>query len=281
MKVGLFYNTCARAGIPVMDAFKEGVQYSGDSAVDCQNPVDNIDVPVIWSILWTNPIRKRVFDYYTKKGKPVLVLEVGGLIRNKSWKVAIGGINSEARFNNQSDHYPERWKKFGLDLKPWKKEGKYIIICGQHEKSGAWNHGSTLEWLGGLIKNIRQHSNKPIIFRPHPRFDVKVPGSFDCTVQKPIFKGNYDCFDLPQVLENTHLLISNNSNPAIEATVNGVHTFVEKSSLCYDVSIKNLKYINNLPCPDRTAWRDNIAHTEWFLEEIKKGIPYKRLRNLL
>lgn len=263
-----------------MKSFAQGIQETGDRVEFLEDVSENIDVAVIWSMLWTNPVRKKIYYSFKRQGTPVIVLEVGGIIRNKTWKVALDGINAQAFFNN-STHIPSREQKFDLNLKPWQPENKNIVICGQHELSAAWRWGSTEEWLGNLINEIRNHTNKTIIFRPHPRFSVSLRKKLDCETQKPVFQGNYDCFDLGETLKSTHLLISYNSNPAIEAVINGVPVYTDETSLCYPVSIKNFKYLNNPPQPDRQKWFKDIIHTEWFEDEIKQGIPYKRLREFL
>jgi hypothetical protein len=49
------------------------------------NSYDNTcDVAVIWSVLWQGRMagNKKVWDDFRSQGKPVVVLEVGGLLRN-------------------------------------------------------------------------------------------------------------------------------------------------------------------------------------------------------
>ena len=39
--------------------------------------------------------------------------------------------------------------------------------------------------------------------------------------------------------------------------------------------------VNSPAKPDRTEWLKKISYTEWFIEEIRQGIPWKRLRQNL
>jgi hypothetical protein len=68
---------------------------------------DNADVAVIWSVLWRGRMEqyKKIWDRYRSQGKPVVV-EVGGLRRNKSFKIGINGINRDADFANQELRRP-------------------------------------------------------------------------------------------------------------------------------------------------------------------------------
>ena len=51
---------------------------------------------------------KSIWERYRKAGKPVIVLEVGGLRRNISFKIGINGINRDADFANQTFD-DQRW----------------------------------------------------------------------------------------------------------------------------------------------------------------------------
>ena len=64
-----------------------------------ENDLD-ADAALIWSVLWYGKMgaNKRVWDHYRAQNKPVIVIEVGGLIRNTTWKLGINGINRDADF---------------------------------------------------------------------------------------------------------------------------------------------------------------------------------------
>ena len=49
----------------------------------------NADAALIWSVLWYGKMsgNKKVWDHYRQQNKPVIVIEVGGLLRNKTWKL--------------------------------------------------------------------------------------------------------------------------------------------------------------------------------------------------
>jgi hypothetical protein len=128
-------------------------------------------VAVIWSVLWQGRMEKnkKVWEDFRSQGKPVVVLEVGGLRRNHTWKMAINGINRDADFANQI-YDDKRWPLFKLELKPWQQTGNVIVICGQHHNSEQWKGLPKLNsWVEQQIKIIRKYCDKPIVIRPHPR----------------------------------------------------------------------------------------------------------------
>ena len=89
---------------------------------------------------WQNGRKQR---YMGKKPKdkinPTVVLEVGGIQRGTTWKVGINGINRDGSFG-PSNNNRSRVQQLGLNVKPWRSDGKYILICGQHDKSLQWQN---------------------------------------------------------------------------------------------------------------------------------------------
>ena len=61
----------------------------------------------------------------------------------------------------------------------------------------------------------------------------------------------------------------------------GIPAFVGPSSLAWDVANKTLADINAPQQPDRQQWLNDIAYTEWTLEEISQGQPLLRLTSEL
>ena len=101
----------------VLDAMR-----STDTVVE--NSMD-ADAAVIWSVLWYGRMsaNKRVWDHYRAQNKPVFVIEVGGLLRNETWKLGINGINRDANFGLEDTMPDDRRQKLGIELQPWKQDG--------------------------------------------------------------------------------------------------------------------------------------------------------------
>ena len=236
------------------------------------------DVAVIWSVLWNGRMKpnQSVFHHYRNKGKPVIVLEIGALKRdytqdgsNKTatWKVGINGINRNAFFNNGSND-SSRAGRLGLGLKPWKSAGENILICSQHERSEQWvGMPSSDVWVLNQIKQIRQHTDRPIRIRSHPRSPVR--RSF------AEYNATPSTGDFQQELNNAWAVVNYCSGPGIEAVLNGTPAFVSPISLAYDVAndIDFYHDIENPLKPDRQQWLNDLAWTEWTQQEMAQGIP--------
>ena len=264
---------------PVFEAFANSLLNNGHSVLYNN---DTADVNVIWSVLFNGRMagNKAVWEQH----KPTIVLEVGGIQRGTTWKVGLNGINRDGDYFSTGNNN-DRARLLGLELKPWRTDGEYILIAGQHDKSLQWqNMPSMSNWFLDTYDTIRQHTDRPIIFRPHPRCRLEhiERGLRNVIRHEPQhINGTYDDFDM--VFDNVHCTISYSSNPGIHSIINGVPAFVGPSSLAYPVAndINHLEDIEELHTGARQQWLNDYAWTEFTVEEIEQGLPLKRLENYL
>jgi len=249
-----------------------------------ENDMD-ADAALIWSVLWYGKMsaNKRVWDHYRAQNKPVIVIEVGGLIRNTTWKLGINGINRDADFA-VDDYMPDdRVQKFGIVLQPWKQQGEYVLICGQHGHSEQWRNMPDMDaYYRNTITEIRKFTDKPIVVRSHPRYRESL--HWACDMQWYTEQGvtwnipkhvqqTYDNFDLEHMLKHTHFTVSHSSNAGITSVIHGVPAVVSEHSLAYDVGTSMGGWLSK---PNRHVWLSRMTYTEWFADEI--GVQWNRIR---
>tara|TARA_R110000787_G_scaffold283422_1_gene396183 strand:- start:25477 stop:26313 length:837 start_codon:yes stop_codon:yes gene_type:complete len=277
MKFSLWTQYGALNSKPIFDAFANSLNSNGHVVVYNDS---SADINVIWSVLFNGRMagNKAVWE----QQKPTIVLEVGGIKRGTTWKVGLNGINRDAYFGPSSNNNT-RANELGLKLSPWKYTGEYILIAGQHDKSLQWKDmPSMATWVHDTITFIRAQTDRPIIFRPHPRCPLPaIEHDFkDVKRQTPKqIKNTYDDFDMQ--FDNIWATVSWSSNPGIHSVINGVPAFTGPSSLAFDVAEQNLRNIDNPLYGDRTQWLNDYAHTEYTIEEISQGIPLKHLTSKL
>ncbi len=282
MKFNLWTQYGALNSKPVFEAFAEGCKRLGHTVTT--NGTDGIDV--IWSVLWNGRMLGNEKIYHTNKklGKPTIVLEVGGIKRGTTWKVGLNGINRTAYFGDK-DNDRSRALDLGMVCKPWRSNGDFILICGQHNKSLQWQHMLPMSnWFLNTYDEIRKHTERPILFRPHPRCRLEhiERGLKNVYRQEPKqIIGTYDDFDMD--FTDVWATVSYSSNPGVHSIINGVPAFVSTSSLAYDVGndIDFWHDIEDPLMPDRSQWLNDYAWTEFTIEEISQGIPLKRLTSML
>lgn len=289
MKFGIFKKFGALNSKPVFEAFEQGIKRKGWTSAD-ENV--NADIAVIWSVLWDGRMsqNQRIWEHFRKKNKPIIVLEVGALDRGNLWKVGLNGINGSGYFGPIGNN-DNRRQKLNINLKSW-KQGEKIIICGQHPKSQQWEGMPSIQdWLSYVVRSIREYTDREILIRPHPRAPITYNGfdSFVGTHYPNKITGTYDSFDFNKAINDAWAIVNWNSNPATVAALNGIPVFVGHTS--YAAPVGNLfsmsidkkiwSNIENPLMPDREQWTNDLAYTEWTLEELSKGEPLDRLSSKL
>ncbi|MCG7944952.1 MAG: hypothetical protein N0C84_01250 [Candidatus Thiodiazotropha taylori] len=285
MKLKLYKEFGSINSKPIFAAFEEGAIAVGDEIVETY---DEADAVVIWSILFSGRMRgnKDIWQRANRDKKPIIVLEVGSLLRDTSWRVGLGGINRDARWGIQEEVSSKRRAKFNIDLKPWREGGEFITICTQRPDSHQWANMVPMEqWLDENIRTIQEQTARPIVIRPHPRDKLT---NFKAVHQKhsnvyfdvPKHLGVSDHYNFSDILDRSYMVINHSSTPGIESIINGVPAIVGKNSMAYEMS-SDINNINTPYMPYRDKWFDGLLHTEWFEDEIKRGLPWARLKPFL
>tara|TARA_B100001093_G_scaffold68486_2_gene58613 strand:- start:140 stop:1015 length:876 start_codon:yes stop_codon:yes gene_type:complete len=284
MRISVFTQYGPLNSKPIFDAFIHSLKEDGQEVI--VDKEENSDVAVIWSVLWLGRMSgyKQIWEKFRNLGKPVIVIEVGGLSRNITFKLGINGINNDADFANQ-DFDDKRWPMLNKTLRPWNPTGDMIVICGQHDASEQWKGLPKMQqWIEQQIKEIRQYTTRPILVRPHPRNHFNLDEGKYNNVKVRLPKRDYntiDDTDFKATLDRTWAVVNHSSNPAMEAVFAGIPVFVSKSSLCLDVGNTELRDINNPAMPNRVQWAQKLAYTEWREDEIRAGQPWKRIKGRL
>ena len=273
MKISLFNNFGAKNSVPVFQAIAQGLVSLGHTVV-YHDPT--ADVAVIWSMLWAGRMRpnQEVYRAFRRQGRPVIVAEVGMIQRGQTWKIGVNGTGiSSYNFDNL---IANRADNLNLKLQPW-RNGSNIVIAMQRQDSEQWHDQPPMNhWLESTVAEIRKHSDRPVVIRPHPRSGCNIPSG--CLIDRPQFNaGSYDDFDFDRVLESAHCVVNWNSGPGSQAVIAGVPAFVGPSSLASPIANWDFSQIENPPRSERSVWLEQLAHTEWTVEEIKTGLPFRRL----
>jgi len=279
MRFRLYRENGALNSPPIFDAFQQGLLAQGHEVVS-----SNEDVAVIWSVLWNGRMspNKQIYDKCRANNKPVIIIEVGNLLRNKTWRICLNHINGLGIFGNDTTLDNDRPKKLGISLRPVNNDRRpEILIATQHQKSLQWQGMPSMDsWTSSIINELRKHTDRKIYIRPHPRSPmIGIEHEFVNVVRQvpQQVKGTYDDFDIDY---NYHCVINHNSGPPILAAIQGTPVICDKSSLAHPVSDK-IDNIEKITLPEREEWLVKLTHCEWFEEEIKAGTPIKRLEKHL
>ena len=268
MRFRLYREYGALNSKPVFDAFEQGLKNLGHESVNSDDAI-----PVIWSVLWSGRMAANQHIYNSRK--PIVIIEVGNLRRNHTWRISLNHVNRLGEFANDFDLDPARPQKLGVKLWPVKENrGRDILITTQHYQSLQWEGQPRPEiWVSATINKIKQYSNRKIVVRPHPRSPLRFQNpEFFMDYPKKL-NGTYDDYNINY---DYHCVINHNSGPTVQAAIHGTPIICDSSSLAAELS-GNFENIENILLPPREDWFLRLCHTEWTVEEIAKGTPLARI----
>jgi len=277
MKLAHFPKYCALNSAAPMAAFLHSCQQHGIELVENSMTAD---AAVIWSVTWAGRMQpnQQIYQHYRQLNRPVIIVEVGALHRGHTWKIAINNITADGYYGHQENLDWDRPKKLAL-TEPQKIVPKNtVLIVMQHSHSlQTQSLQSVDQWLIDTVQHINTYSDRPIVVRPHPRSRINavLPNIHVQTPKKLV--NTYDSFDIDS---QHHAVINYNSGAGVQAALFGATVVVDHTSLAAPVST-DMCNIEQPVTIDRDRWRVEIAHTEYLVEEIERGLWIPRLAPML
>lgn len=271
--VAYFPSQCALNSGPVINAVLDSLQAAG---IQTQENSMTADAAVIWSVLWSGRMagNQAVYEHYRRQNKPVIVVEIGALYRGNTWKIAVNNITAEGYYGHLDNLDPDRPAKLKISLAVQSKTRPEIVIALQHARSLQVQNVNLVQWTEQTIKSLRQHTDRPIVVRQHPRSRLSLPVIAGVTVETPQkIINTYDSYNMHY---NCHAVVNYNSGPGLQAAIAGVRPIVDATSLASPVGI-NLADIEQPYDIDRYQWLTQICHTEYTTDEITQGIWLNRI----
>jgi hypothetical protein len=273
--VAYFPFQCAQNSGPVLTAMLESLKFAGVKTIE--NNLD-CDAVIIWSVLWHGRMSKNqaVYKHYRSQGKPVIVVDVGALYRGETWKIAVNNITADGYYGHKENLDLDRPRKLLISLALNVSKNPRIIIATQHKKSLQVSALPNMEsWVAEQIEQLRQVTDRPITVRTHPRSPLQIQ-NLSKGVELEIPKQIPNTYDSYNLTFDCHALVNYNSGPGIQAALAGTRPIVSTSSLAHPVSIR-LDALDRPYTVDRDQWLVEICHTEYTIEEIRKGLWLTRL----
>ena len=326
MRVGICYTKKEnrKKFFPTQEMYKcfiEGVRSCGDDSVDVRGPEDLHllgKCDVIFTPL-TSPLPRWFKRYFWHPEKwvskpPKRIISDAGYIRHAresvkryeeicdksyfSFGIDRSGIDKFATKGAakicDEDNPRDRWDELNKVLKPWRKEGKHILVFGQMERNiGMMNVRRKLktrkasrvrDHFSYILRKVREVTNRPIIFRYHPNqkrelLSDQLPLNVEFSTARPISLWGKKTL-LSEDLNNCWASVCvGSTNAGIDSVINGIPTIcLDADCLAYDVSEHDLLNIEKPAMPKREQWVYDLAYCQWNLSEIARGLTWKYLK---
>jgi hypothetical protein len=148
--------------------------------------------------------------------------------------------------------------RLGVDLKPWRKTGRHVLVCPPSTVFAEHMGVNRAEWLTNTTQVLVRRTDREIRVRIKPIDGVAVP--------------------LQDDLRECHAVVTLNSNVAVEALVAGVPVFCHAISAASPMARHDVNFIEEPGLPDgRLEWAATLAANQWTLAEMRDGTCAKAL----
>lgn len=166
------------------------------------------DLAVFWAHKNTTAIEGQ-----RRIGKDYLVMERGYFgDRFAMTSLGYNGLNGHAEFHNENSP-PDRWLKYGTEVRPWKHDGEVIVLMGQVPTDASLrNCPNYARWVNTSAETAAALYGTKVYFRPHPH-----PAAQAFKPRLPVIGGT-----LESALDRASAVIIWNSNSGVDAVLRGV-----------------------------------------------------------
>ena len=169
---------------------------------------------------------------------------------------------------------------------PWKQDGEYILLCMQKVGDASLRDADVFEWTENTVNDIRKHTDRKIIIRPHPLYRKS---SLHNTLKEKVLNVSNthwqetdllkDGFvSIQEQLQKAWCTVTYTSGSGIDAVINGIPNIAcDTGSMVYDVSSKDIAEIENPYRGEKKEWTNRIAHCQWNIDEFESGECWKHV----
>ena len=151
----------------------------------------------------------------------------------------------------------KRWERLGLNIAPWQKGGRRILVCPPSQKFGELLGFNAAAWLQAMLNTLKRHTDREIRVRAK--------------------KGNATPLDAD--LKDCHAVVAHSSNAAVLALLAGVPVFCTAPCAAHRMGGADVSKIEMPVYPeDREQWAWNLADHQFNLEEMRQGLCWEMLQ---
>lgn len=181
-----------------------------------------------------------------------------------------------ANKNSTPDKWNEIQQRLHIGMKPTRNVDGNVLICMQRDGGFAMKSLSPIEWLENKIEEVRQHTTRPMVIRPHPgKFDMSHFTRFQ-NPRRHISVIHPEQSRLVDNLQSAHAAIFFNSSASVAAALEGVPVFVDDASaVTWAVAHHDIADIEQPRTFDRTQWVNDLAAAHWSDADGSSGKIYQ------
>lgn len=277
MRLAFHYRMPSRKQNFMLEAVPAGAKKYGDEIIPHQGferVLEDVDGLVLFGI---GGYHHEIFDAYKAAGKIVIFWDKG-YVRGADtgmFRVAVDEFQPLAYMSTQPAP-PNRFRKLRLEPKPYRTlDDGIILFDGASNKFCIWKKlGDQREWAIKMLNKIRQHTDRPIVYRPRPSHNAvaKIEGF------------GFSDGELDKELARTRVVVSYGGNIGFDCALAGVSHFAIGDSIARPISETNWSRIDSPHIPHkwiREQWLNDVCYCQWNEREIANGLAWLHVRDAL
>lgn len=246
-----------------------------------------------------NEIQKFI-DICNARKIPRLVVDTGFFNNNSYQAIGYNGSKRHANYfnkNSPSDRFDSR----NIKIHPIKikKSNKNVLFFLQTHGSGIYPHSGLYydEVIDNCIIYILNNTDFNIKIKTHPSYNYGILTTRNLIQKFKKYSNRISYYEtIPRRSEKQHLdqfidilnddiycTVSFSTNAIVRSIISGIPNIsLYDKSIGWDVSNHSIEEIHNLTKfskKDVYQWCCDLAYADWTIDEIKSGLPFKKLLN--
>ena len=278
--------------VEVLQMFAEGARRQGASVL-IQTESKVVDSKLAVILGWVGnkingphiQLRQDVINRQLSLGNHVMPVDASCFkfvdINSRWLRYSLDGVfyntNNYANHNSTDQKWQTISQDLGLKLQPWRSNGNHILLCLQRD--GGWSMKGTdlQQWAKQTVMTIRQHTDRAIVIRPHPKTQVNL--SWVRSIANVSISNN---LLLTQDLKQAWAAVFYNSSSSVAAVLAGVPVFADDTDcVAWAVANSDLARIETPDLPIREQWLWNLCGAHCNDQESQQGLIYKKFQQFL
>jgi hypothetical protein len=151
---------------------------------------------------------------------------------------------------------PTRFQRLGVELKPWRTEGDYVLVC-PNRSFGIGEQVMHPDWAERTAARLRKQTKLEVRVRAHPG-------------------NNAPKRTLAEDLSRAAICVVWSSGAAVHALAEGIPTYIEAPFQILKGAAA-AGPLHNPGCPERAPHFERMAWAQWSVAEIQSGEPFRHL----
>jgi len=239
----------------------DNVRKDWPETIDIKNYARTDGPALFWGFVGENftlikDLERRKLEYYFTD-MPYFGRWDGDNNAEHYWRIVKNEIHPTVHFHRN----PDRFDKFNIELKPWKSDGKHILVCPSSPTMNTYyDHPN---WTQDTVAKLQQHTDRPIIVREKPRSSgTSGPRAVELGGLKPFAEQAKDAW----------AVVTSVSMCAIEAVCMGIPVYTSKYSPVHQLGLQDLSKIETPRYPQsREPILYSLAYCQFTPEEFANG----------